>query len=317
MKAKMFFSIMTICAMCLGLVSCEPTTLGKKNVLINLAELGEQIDGKSVEEIEEFLSKKGFTQVYDWTYEGYDYFNTMRFYTKGIQLDTAWFYDEAYDKIGSKARMQEENACILLVDHFIEEDRVWVELGACYILPEDPIRDYKTLSNNLYRYCSANYPFKINKDTPKAIVQGYEWHGDVLDLNKEWYDCTNDDEYWGFALQAGLITQEEYDKKLGTPYKDGWRNEFLQKISEAYIEVVEEIKAANTDENRFCYTYLLMSDGDNSFIDVEGMMLAECYWVGVEPELPYWDGFDSPARMKSSRPKFEKMKNVFHGQEKL
>ena len=60
-----------------------------------------------------------------------------------------------------------------------------------------------------------------------------------------------------------------------------------------------------------------MSDGDNSFIDVEGMMLAECYWVGVEPELPYWDGFDSPARMKSSRPKFEKMKNVFHGQEKL
>ena len=41
---------MALCAIMASLISCEPTTIGKKNVLINLAELGDKINGKTVEE---------------------------------------------------------------------------------------------------------------------------------------------------------------------------------------------------------------------------------------------------------------------------
>ena len=39
MKKSLFFIGMVLCAMAMVWVSCEPNKLGKKNVLINLAEL--------------------------------------------------------------------------------------------------------------------------------------------------------------------------------------------------------------------------------------------------------------------------------------
>ena len=70
MQKSVLFIGMVLCAMAMVLISCEPITFGKNNVLINLAELGENIDGKSVEEIEQILSKKGYAKFYDWSYEG-------------------------------------------------------------------------------------------------------------------------------------------------------------------------------------------------------------------------------------------------------
>lgn len=270
-------------AMALGLAGCEPTTFGKKNVLINLAELGENIDGKSIEEIEKVFSKKGFTLNYEWSITRDDYYNNMRFYSNGIQLDSTWFEDEDSERIVNKVRMQEENACILMVDYYKRTDQIWVELVACYILPNDPIKDYKTLSNDLYRYYSTNYPSKTNDKSPKELIQAYNWNGWVLDLHKEGYDYSNVNDRWAFALQAGLVTQEEYDKEMSTPYNDGWRNEFLQKISEEYIEVEEYIQAINTEEeDKICRSALRVTKQYDSFFDVEGITIAEGSWVGFD-----------------------------------
>ena len=121
MKKSVLFIGMVLCAMAMVLISCEPTTLGKKNVLINLAELGENIDGKSMEEIEKIISRKGFTRFYEWSYENRDYFNGMYVYSNGIQLDSTCFEKD----MTSQLSQLEDNACVLVVDYFKEkEDQV-------------------------------------------------------------------------------------------------------------------------------------------------------------------------------------------------
>lgn len=270
-------------AMALGLAGCEPTTFGKKNVLINLAELGESINGKSIEEIDKALSKRGFKLCCKKSTIGSDYYSHAMVYSKGIQLDSTLFEEDNRGEIANLVRMQEENACILMVDYYKRTDQIWVELVACYILPNDPIKDYKTLSNDLYRYYSTHYPSKTNDKSPKELIQAYNWNGWVLDLHKEGYDYSNVNDRWAFALQAGLMTQEEYDKEISTPYNDGWRNEFLQKISEEYIEVEEYIQAINTEEeDKICRSALRATNQYDSFFDVEGITIAEGSWVGFD-----------------------------------
>lgn len=293
MKMRGMIMCIAIGAMALGLAGCEPTTFGKKNVLINLAELGENIDGKSIEEIEKVFSKKGFTLNYEWSITKDDYYNNMRFYSNGIQLDSTWFEDEDSERIVNKVRMQEENACILMVDYYKRTDQIWVELVACYILPNDPIKDYKTLSNDLYRYYSIHYPYKTNDKSPKELIQSYNWNGWVIDLHKEEYDYSNVNDNWASALQAGLITQEEYDKEMSTPYNDGWRNEFLQKISEENIVVEENILATSAEEDKLCRSALRATNQYDTFFDVEGITIVTGFWVGVDTDP--WTVADSQA----------------------
>ncbi len=269
-------------AMALGLAGCEPTTFGKKNVLINLAELGEKFEGKSIEEIDTELSKRGFKLCYEKSRTGGDYYNHAMVYSKGIQLDSTLFEEENREKIANLTRMQEDNACVLVVDYNEEKDQIWVGLSARYILPNDPIKDYKTLSNDLYRYYSIHYPYKTNDKSPKELIQSYNWNGWVIDLHKEGYDYSNVNDSWASALQAGLITQEEYDKEMSTPYNDGWRNEFLQKISEEYIEVEEYIRATNTEEDKLRRSSLIASNQYDTFFNVEGITIVTGFWVGVD-----------------------------------
>ena len=128
-------------AMALGLVGCEPTTFGKKNVLINLAELGESINGKSIEEIDEALSKRGFKLCCKKSTIGSDYYSHAMVYSKGIQLDSTLI--NAEDKI----RQQIENATILTVQFYSEEcNHLEAMLYACYILPEETTESYKISS---------------------------------------------------------------------------------------------------------------------------------------------------------------------------
>lgn len=269
-------------AMALGLAGCEPTTFGKKNVLINLAELGESINGKSIEEIDTELSKRGFKLCCEKSRTGSYYYNHAMVYSKGIQLDSTLLEEENREKIANLTRMQEDNACVLVVDYNEEKDQIWVGLSARYILPNDPIKDYKTLSNDLYRYYSIHYPYKTNDKSPKELIQSYNWNGWVIDLHKEEYDYSNVNDSWAFALQAGLVTQEEYGKEMSTPYNDGWRNEFLQKISEEYIEVEEYIRATNTEEDKLRRSSLIASNQYDTFFNVEGITIVTGFWVGVD-----------------------------------
>lgn len=280
MKTKIFFTSIALCAMMISLVSCEPTTLGKKNVLINLAELGENIDGKSMEEIEKIISRKGFTRFYEWSYENRDYFNGMYVYSNGIQLDSTCFERD----MTSELSLLEDNACVLLVDYFKEKDQTWVELAACYIFPNNLTKDYKTLSNNLYRYCSTNYSFKASTETPKELARGYMWSGDIYtDSTYRYY--ANDDELYQFALQAGWMTQEEYNEEMAELGYE-FRANFVEQLDQPLYEVYEEFEAVDFTQNKFMYAGLLLSEGSDSFFEIDGIMTAECYWVGHEPELP-------------------------------
>ena len=280
MKTKIFFTSMALCAMMISLVSCEPTTLGKKNVLINLAELGDEINEKSIEAIEDIISRKGFTKCYEWSRAIEDDFNGTYVYANGIQIDSTWFEDD----VTSKINLQEDNACILVLDYSKYNEEIQIVLNACYILPNDPVKDYKTLSNNLYRYNSTNYSFKSSTEEPEELVRGYMWYGEIDTDSANLY-YSNDDEFYQFALQAGWMTQEEYNEEMAD-FGYEFRKEFVEQLNQPFLSVYEECEAADITQNKFMYAGLLLSEGSDSFFEIDGVMTAECYWVGHEPELP-------------------------------
>ena len=296
MKTKIFFTSMALCAMMISLVSCEPTTLGKKNVLINLAELGDEINGKSIEAIEDIISRKGFTKCYEWSRSIEDDFNGTYVYANGIQIDSTWFEDD----VTSKINLQEDNACILVVDYSKYNEEIQIVLNACYILPNDPVKDYKTLSNNLYRYNSTNYSFKSSTEEPEELVRGYMWYGEI-DTNSANLYYSNDDEFYQFALQAGWMTQEEYNEEMADLGYE-FRKEFVEQLNQPFLSVYEECEAADITQNKFMYAGLLLSEGCDSFIKADGVMMVEGYWVGYEPETP----IETPKRFAPKRKTHEK-----------
>ena len=280
MQKSVLFIGMVLCAMAMVLISCEPITFGKNNVLINLAELGENIDGKSVEEIEQILSKKGYAKFYDWSYEGGDYFNRTCVYSNGIELDSTCFEKD----MTSELSLLEDNACVLVVDYYKEKGQTWVELAACYILPNNPTKDYKTLSSNLYRYYSTNYSFKSSTEEPEELVRGYMWYGEIDTDSANLY-YSNDDEFYRFALQAGWMTQEEYNEEMAD-FGYEFRKEFVEQLNQPFLSVYEECEAADITQNKFMYAGLLLSEDSDSFFEIDGIMTAECYWVGHTPTEP-------------------------------
>ena len=296
MKTKIFFTSMALCAMMISLVSCEPTTLGKKNVLINLAELGDEINGKSIEAIEDIISRKGFTKCYEWSRSIEDDFNGTYVYANSIQIDSTWFEDD----VTSKINLQEDNACILVVDYSKYNEEIQIVLNACYILPNDPVKDYKTLSNNLYRYNSTNYSFKSSTEEPEELVRGYMWYGEI-DTNSANLYYSNDDEFYQFALQAGWMTQEEYNEEMAD-FGYEFRKEFVEQLNQPFLSVYEECEAADITQNKFMYAGLLLSEGCDSFIKADGVMMVEGYWVGYEPETP----IETPKRFAPRRKTHEK-----------
>ena len=296
MKTKIFFTSMALCAMMISLVSCEPTTLGKKNVLINLAELGDEINEKSIEAIEDIISRKGFTKCYEWSRTIEDDFNGTYVYANGIQIDSTWFEDD----VTSKINLQEDNACILVVDYSKYNEEIQIVLNACYILPNDPVKDYKTLSNNLYRYNSTNYSFKSSTEEPEELVRGYMWYGEI-DTNSANLYYSNDDEFYQFALQAGWMTQEEYNEEMAD-FGYEFRKEFVEQLNQPFLSVYEECEAADITQNKFMYAGLLLSEGSDSFIKADGVMMVEGYWVGYEPETP----IEIPKRFAPRRKTHEK-----------
>ena len=287
---------MALCAMMISLVSCETTTLGKKNVLINLAELGDEINGKSIETIEDIISRKGFTKCYEWSRAKEDDFNGTYVYANGIQIDSTWFEDD----VTSKINLQEDNACILVVDYSKYNEEIQIVLNACYILPNDPVKDYKTLSNNLYRYNSTNYSFKSSTEEPEELVRGYMWYGEI-DTNSANLYYSNDDEFYQFALQAGWMTQEEYNEEMAD-FGYEFRKEFVEQLNQPFLSVYEECEAADITQNKFMYAGLLLSEGCDSFIKADGVMMVEGYWVGYEPETP----IETPKRFAPRRKTHEK-----------
>lgn len=277
MKSKVLLMCMVLCAMATGFVSCESVGIGKRTALINLAELGKQIDYQTKDEAEKIISRKGFVKFYEERIEGSKYSDGIICYSNGMQLDSTMTEDEIITKI----RLQKENATILIMDYKLKDEKMLVELYATYILPSNPMKDYKKLSKDLYTHHVVTFPFQSNEPN-QELSQFYKWSGAVLGEDEEWYDYSNNDELYAFAVQTGKISQEDYDELMSAPHEDGFRDEFEQKLMEPYGLVWEEIWGENSNGD-ISYASLEI---ENDYPEIGNMTIAVCGWCGQELSHP-------------------------------
>ena len=266
---------MALCAMIISLVSCEPTTLGKKNVLINLAELGNEM--QSLSHMEQMLQQKGFVKIHEEVEETEEYVDGLFVYTNNIQLDSTLV--TAADKI----RLQTENATILTVQFYSEEcNHLEAMLYACYILPEETTESYKIISNNLYHYYSDKFSYTLYENTDD-LSQEYSWYGFIDE--KEY---NNKDERYAHVLNKGAITQEEYDKKMADVIEDtdGFRKDFVAQIKEPELAIHEEIVGYCYHEDYEIVNMALLTMSDENQFSVTEVPIVECLWMGNNYATP-------------------------------
>lgn len=268
MKTKILFTCMALCAMIMGLVSCEPTNLGKKNVLINLAELGNEM--QSLAHMEQMLQRKGFIKIHEEVEETEEYVDGTFVYTNNIQLDSTLV--TAADKI----RLQTENATILTVNFYGDEHDIEAMLYACYILPEETTESYKTISNNLYHYYSNKFSYILYGNTDN-LSQEYSWYGFIDE--KEY---NNKDEHYTYIFNKGAITKEEYDKKMADAIEetDGFRKDFVAQIKEPEWGIHEEIVASSYQANHEIVNMTLLTMSDENQFSVTEVPIVEGFWIG-------------------------------------
>jgi hypothetical protein len=85
------------------------------------------------------------------------------------------------------------------------------------------------------------------------------------------------------ALQAGVMSQEEYEVELSMARADGWRKDFLEQIDQPYLEVWEQIEAVHADKG--CSLALLELEKDySSFFECHGARVVAGDWCGFEKE---------------------------------
>jgi hypothetical protein len=259
---------MALCAMMIGFVSCKPTTLGKKNVLINLAELGNEV--QSLSHMEQILQQKGFVKIHEEVVETEEYVDGTFVYANNIQLDSTLI--NAEDKI----RQQTENATILTVQFYSDEYNLDVMLYACYILPEETIESYKTISNNLYHYYSDKFSYTLYENTDN-LSQEYRWYGFIDE--KEY---NNKDEHYTYIFNKGAITKEEYDKKMADVIEDtdGFRKDFVAQIKESEWGIYESIVASSYQANHEIVNMTLLTMSDENQFSVTEVPIVECLWMG-------------------------------------
>ena len=249
-------------------VSCEPTNLGKKNVLINLAELGNE--SENLNQLEQILQRKGFVKIHEEVEEREEYVDGTFVYTNNIQLDSTLI--NAEDKI----RLQTENATILTVQFYSDEYNLDVMLYACYILPEETIESYKTISNNLYHYYSDKFSYILYGNTDN-LSQEYSWYGFIDE--KEY---NNKDEHYTYIFNKGAITKEEYDKKMADAIEetDGFRKDFVAQIKEPEWGIHESIVASSYQANHEIVNMTLLTMSDENQFSVSEVPIVECLWIG-------------------------------------
>lgn len=249
-------------------VSCEPTNLGKKNVLINLAELGNE--SKNLNQMEQILQRKGFVKIHEEVEEREEYVDGTFVYANNIQLDSTLV--NADDKI----RQQTENATIVTVQFYSDEYNLDIMLYACYILPEKTIESYKIISNNLYHYYSDKFSYILYGNTDN-FSQEYSWYGFIDE--KEY---NNKDEHYTYIFNKGAITKEEYDKKMADVIEDtdGFRKDFVAQIKEPEWGIHEEIVASSYHTNHEIVNMAILTMSDENQFSVSEVPIVECLWIG-------------------------------------
>lgn len=286
----------TIIEVNFALEKAEEEPAQENDVLINLAELGDSLYTicsainsnaaslfysvkESLDTIHQIMSSKGFVKFYEEKESSSDYRQGVLFYSNGIQLNSTWFEEDKTDEISQL----QENACVLAITYYKDESYpLFFELEAAYILPNTPESDYLTLSTNLYDYYATTHPFQAGTNN-QEVAQFFTWEADVAIDSKE-LSFNDYDVLFATALQAGVMSQEEYEEELSMARADGWRKDFLEQIDQPYLEVWEQIEAVHADKG--CSLAGLYLEEDYSlFFECHGARVVAGDWCGFEKEL--------------------------------
>ena len=280
-----------------ALEKAEEEPAQENDVLINLAELGDNLYTisaainanaaslfysvkESLDSIHQIMRSKGFVIFYEEKESSSDYRQGTLFYSNGIQINSSWFDEDMTNEISQL----QENACVLAITYYKDESYpLFFELEAAYILPNTPERDYLTLSTNLYDYYAKTHSFLVSTTNQKEPSQFFTWWGDVS-IGSEELSFNDYDVLFATALQAGVMSQEEYEVELSMARADGWRKDFLEQIDQPYLEVWEQIEALHA-ENGWNVAGFELENDYSLFFDCQGIRVVEGYWYGYEKEL--------------------------------
>ena len=261
----------------------EPDSSQNHTVLINLAELGDSLNAiaanaaeVSIAEIEAIMARRGYVKFHENKDNDADYYQGDLVFSIGVPIDSTWFGNDMTAEISQL----QENACVLAITYYKDgSSPMLFEVEAAYILPVSPEKDYLTLSKDLYDYYAATHPFQVGTNN-QEVAQCYTWWGDVV-TDSEDLSFNDFDVLFAAALQAGVMSQEEYEVELSMARADGWHKDFLQQIEQPYLEVGEQIEALHA-ENGWNVAGFELENDYSLFFDCQGIRVVEGYWYGYE-----------------------------------
>ena len=278
-----------------ALEKAEEEPAQQSDVLINLAELGDSLYTicsainsnaaslfysvkESLDTIHQIMRSKGYVKFYEEKESSSDYRQGTLFYSNGVQVNSTWFEEDMTNEISQL----QENACVLAITYYKDgSSPMFFELAAAYILPVSPRRDYMILSTNLYDYYAATHPFQVGANN-QEVAQFFTWDADVAIDSKE-LSFNDYDVLFAAALQAGFMSQEEYEVELSMARADGWHKDFLEQIDQPYLEVWEQIEAVHADKG--CSLAGLELEKDySSFFECHSARVVAGDWCGFEKE---------------------------------
>ena len=250
------------------LESCEPISIGKKNTLVNVAELGLDIYGATEENMDKTLKRKGFDKIY---YDNKGEWKSAK-YAIGVQVDSTM----TEDQISQKIEELQSNATILLVSYRVRNELVYIQqINAYYILPENTMANYKMLSNQLYKFHQNLFPFVQSKDDPDEFDGEFIWQG-MVNLGEKSYLCSNDDVAVYQAYLLGIISKEEYDTWKAKKYDPNTTREaFVSQIENA-LEV-GEIYSGDNDKDGVSSSGMITTQ-KNMDMNIETIPVVSAYW---------------------------------------
>ena len=279
-----------------ALEKAEEEPAQENDVLINLAELGDSLYTicaainanaaslfysvkESLDTIHQIMRSKGFVIFYEEKESSSDYRQGTLFYSNGIQINSSWFDEDMTNEISQL----QENACVLAITYYKDESYpLFFELEAAYILPNTPERDYLTLSTNLYDYYAKTHSFLVSTTNQKEPSQFFTWWGDVS-IGSEELSFNDYDVLFAAALQAGVMSPEEYEIEMSMARADGWHNDFLKQIEQSYDMIWEEVEAVHAEKG-YSGAGLMREDEYMMFFECNTGIIAEGYWYGYEKE---------------------------------
>ena len=263
----------------------EPDSSQNHTVLINLAELGDSLYAiglnaaeVSIAEIEAIMARRGYVKFHEDKDNDADYYQGDLFFSTGIQVDSTWFGNDMTSEISQL----QENAGVLLVTYYKNgTDPMFFDVYAEYFLQNNMYADFLTMSKTLYDYYATTHPFQGDVDPiSHEVSQAFTWYGYVSNDSQN-FSYNDLDTFLASALQAGIMSQEEYDSELAATHEDGWRADYLKQLEQPYIDAYEYYEAKHAVKGMSGAAWTIGKD-NSWFFDCPDIVVIASDWYGYE-----------------------------------